>query len=143
MKVSDAMAKDVRTVTTDEGVAAAARAMRDAGAGFLPVIEGGRPIGVVTDRDLVVRFLAEGGGNAETTVVGDVMTRDVTTIGADEDMQAAGALMRDRQVRRLVVTDGEGAVVVGVLSHGDLVQATDGEGAGREATLGVTEGAQR
>src|SRR5687767_1306520 len=142
MKVSEAMAKDVRTVTTDEGVAAAARAMRDADTGFLPVLEGGRPIGVVTDRDLVVRFLAEGGGDAESTVVGDVMTRDVTTIGADDDMQAAGALMRDRQVRRLVVTDGEGGVV-GVLSHGDLVQATDGEGAGREATLGVTEGAQQ
>ena len=142
MKVSDAMAKDVRTVTTDEGVAAAARAMRDSDTGFLPVLEGGSPVGVVTDRDLVVRFLAEGGGDTEGSLVGEIMTRDVTTIGAGEDMEAAAALMRDRRVRRLVVTDDDGTVV-GVLSHGDLVQATDGEGAGREATLGVTEGAQR
>jgi CBS domain-containing protein len=140
MRLIEAMAKDVRTVTTDEGVAAAALAMRDAGTGFLPVLEGGRPVGVVTDRDLVVRFLAEGGADAEGTLVGDVMTRDVTTITADQDLQAAAKLMRDRQVRRLVVTDADGTVV-GVLSHGDLVQATGGEGAGREATLGVTEGA--
>jgi CBS domain-containing protein len=99
-------------------------------------------VGVVTDRDLVVRFLADGGTDAEGTLVGDVMTRDVTTLGADQDLEAAATLMRERQVRRLVVTDADG-VVVGVLSHGDLVQATDGEGAGREATLGVTEGAQR
>jgi CBS domain-containing protein len=142
MGLSDVMAKDVRTVTTDDGVATAARAMRDAGAGFLPVLEGGRPVGVVTDRDLVIRFLAEGGGDAEATLVGDVMTRGVTTIDAGESLEAAAALMRDQQVRRLVVTGG-GGDVVGVLSHGDLVQATDGEGAGREATLGVTEGAQR
>jgi CBS domain-containing protein len=142
MRLIDAMATDVRTVTTDEGVAAAARAMRDAGTGFLPVLEGGRPVGVVTDRDLVVRFLADGGADAEGTLVRDVMTRDVTTLGADQDLEAAAALMRERRVRRLVVTDADG-VVVGVLSHGDLVQATDGEGAGREATLGVTEGAER
>jgi CBS domain-containing protein len=141
MRVSDAMAKDVRTVTTDEGVAAAARAMRDAGTGFLPVLEGGSPVGVVTDRDLVVRFLAEGGADPEGTLVGEVMSRDVTTIGPDEDLGAAGQAMRDREVRRLVVVDGD--AVVGVLSHGALVQATDGDGAGRQATLGVTEGAQR
>ena len=140
MAVRDAMAADVRSVTTDEGVAAAARAMRDAGTGFLPVLEGGTPVGVVTDRDLVIRFLAEGSGDAETTLVGEVMSRDVATIGPDEDLAAAGDAMRDREVRRLVVV--EDGAVVGVLSHGALVQATDGEGAGRRATLGVTEGAQ-
>ena len=141
MTVRDAMAADVRSVTTDEGVAAAARAMRDAGTGFLPVLEGGAPVGVVTDRDLVVRFLAGGGGDPETTPVGEVMSRDVATIGPDEDLTAAGEAMRAREVRRLVVV--EDGAVVGVLSHGALVQATDGEGAGRQATLGVTEGAQR
>ena len=140
MAVRDAMAADVRSVTTDEGGAAAARAMRDAGTGFLPVLEGGTPVGVVTDRDLVIRFLAEGSGDAETTLVGEVMSRDVATIGPDEDLAAAGDAMRDREVRRLVVI--EDGAVVGVLSHGALVQATDGDGAGRQATLGVTEGAQ-
>ena len=104
-------------------------------------LEGGTPVGVVTDRDLVIRFLAEGSGDAETTLVGEVMSRDVATIGPDEDLAAAGDAMRDREVRRLVVI--EDGAVVGVLSHGALVQATDGDGAGRQATLGVTEGAQR
>lgn len=141
MNVRDAMAADVRSVTTDDSVAAAARAMRDAGTGFLPVLEGGSPVGVVTDRDLVVRFLAEGGNDPAGTQVGEVMSRDLTTIGPDEDLAAAGEAMRDREVRRLVVVNGD--AVVGVLSHGALVQATDGDGAGRQATLGVTEGAQR
>ncbi|HMN97801.1 MAG TPA: CBS domain-containing protein [Miltoncostaeaceae bacterium] len=139
MTVREAMAADVRSVTTDQDVAAAARLMRDGGTGFLPVLEGGAPVGVVTDRDLVVRVLAEGGDGS--TVVGEVMTRDVTTIGPDEDLSAAADAMRAQEVRRLVVVEGE--AVVGVLSHGALVQATDGEGAGRQATLGVTEGAQR
>jgi CBS domain-containing protein len=140
MKVREAMAGDVRSVTTDSSVAAAARAMRDAGTGFLPVIDGAGVVGVVTDRDLVVRFLAEGGTDAAATQVGEVMSRDVTTIGPDEELTAAGDAMRDREVRRLVVV--EGGAVGGVLSHGALVQATDAEGAGRQATLGVTEGAQ-
>ena len=67
------------------------------------------------------------------------MTSKVTTIGPDEDLAAAGEAMRDAGVRRLVVI--ENGVVVGVLSHGALVQATKGQGAGREATLGVTAGA--
>ena len=67
------------------------------------------------------------------------MSRSVPTIGPDDDLAAAGDAMRDRGVRRLVVVDG--GAVVGVLSHGALVQATDAEGAGREATLGVTAGA--
>jgi CBS domain-containing protein len=141
MTVREAMAADVRSVTIDEGVAAAARAMRDAGTGFLPVLDGGTLVGVVTDRDLVTRFLAEGGGDAESVPVGELMSRDVATIGPDADLEEAGAAMRDREVRRLVVV--EDGAVVGVLSHGALVQVTGGEGAGRQATLGVTEGAQR
>ena len=105
MNVRDAMAEDVRTVTTDDSVAAAARAMRDAGTGFLPVLEGGRPGGVITDRDLVVRFLAEGGADAESAPVGELMSRKVVTIGPDDDLGAAGDAMRSEEVRRLVVVD--------------------------------------
>ncbi len=139
MTVRDARAADVRSVTTDDSGAAAARAMRDAGTGFLPVMEGGAVAGVVTDRDLVVRFLAGGGGAPEGTRVGEVMSRDVTTIGPDEDLSAAADAMRSREVRRLVVVVV--GAVVGVLSHGARGQATGAEGAGRHATLGVTEGA--
>jgi signal-transduction protein with cAMP-binding, CBS, and nucleotidyltransferase domain len=62
------------------------------------VLDGGVPVGVVSDRDLVVRVLAEGGDGA--TLVGEVMSRDVTTIGPDEDLSAAAGAMRAQEVRR-------------------------------------------
>lgn len=139
MKVRDVMAADVRTVSLEQSIAQAARYMADAGTGFLPVTDGDEPVGVVTDRDIVVRFVAAGGGDATRTPVSQVMTAKVTTIGPDEDLAAAGDAMRDTSIRRLVVMDG--GAVVGVLSHGALVQATRGVGAGREATLAVTKGA--
>jgi CBS domain-containing protein len=139
MKVRDAMAADVRSVGPGQSIAQAARMMSEAGTGFLPVTEADRPVGVVTDRDIVVRFLAGGGGDATAVPVSEVMTSKVTVVGPDDDLAVAAEAMRDGGVRRLVVIDA--GVVVGVLSHGSLVQATDGEGAGLQATLGVTAGA--
>ena len=139
MKVRDAMAADVRSVAPGDSIARAARLMGDAGTGFLPVTDADRPVGVVTDRDIVVRFVGGGGGDAGATPVSEVMTAKVTVVGPDDDLSDAADAMRGAAVRRLVVVDG--GLVVGVLSHGALVQATDGEGAGRQATLGVTAGA--
>ena len=139
MKVRDAMAADVRSVGPGQSIAQAARIMSEAGTGFLPVTEADRPVGVVTDRDIVVRFVAGGGGDASATTVSEVMSSKVTTVGPDDHLATAAEVMRDGAVRRLVVIDA--GVVVGVLSHGALVQATDGEGAGLQATLGVTAGA--
>ncbi|MGE0026926.1 MAG: CBS domain-containing protein [Thermoleophilia bacterium] len=73
--------------------------------------------------------------------VRDAMAADVRSVTTDEDLAATADAMRAQEVRRLVVV--EDGAVVGVLSHGALVQATGGGGAGRQATLGVTEGAQR
>lgn len=139
MKVRDAMAADVRSVGPGDSIAQAARLMSEAGTGFLPVAEADRPVGVVTDRDIVTRFVAGGGADASATPVSEVMTSKVTVVGPDDDLGDAADAMRGAGVRRLVVIDG--GVIVGVLSHGALVQATDGEGAGRQATLGVTAGA--
>ena len=139
MKVRDAMASTVTTVTTDDRIQDAAKAMRSEDAGFLPVVEGGRLVGTLTDRDIVVRCIAEVDDPRECTV-GQVMSTDVHTVGPDDDLEEAARIMSDAQVRRLpVVEDGGG--LVGVLSHGNLVQATDGAGPGRTATTGVTEGA--
>lgn len=139
MKVRDAMAADVRSVGPGQSIAQAARMMGEAGTGFLPVTEADRPVGVLTDRDIVVRFLAGGGGDATATPVSEVMTSKVATVAPGDDLAVAAGAMRDAGVRRLIVIDA--GVVVGVLSHGALVQATGGEGAGLEATLGVTRGA--
>ncbi len=139
MKVRDVMATEVHAVRPGESIHHAARLMSDAGIGFVPVTEADHPVGVLTDRDIVVRFVAAGGGDAAATVVSEVMTSKVTCVGPEDDLSVAAEAMHDGAVRRLVVVDA--GVVVGVLSHGALVQATGGEGAGREATLGVTAGA--
>jgi CBS domain-containing protein len=139
MLVREAMESRVHAISPGQSIVEAARMMRDADTGFLPVVEGARLVGVVTDRDIVVRFVAEGAEDARALPVSEIMTSTVTVIGPDDDLSAAGELMRGARVRRLAVVDG--GRVLGVLSHGALVQATECDGAGRLATLGVTEGA--
>jgi CBS domain-containing protein len=113
--------------------------MKAEGAGFIPVVDGDGPIGVITDRDIVVRGLAEFGASCLGQPVERVMSTDVTTIGADADLEEAAELMNQQEIRRLPVMDG--GRLVGILSHGNLVQATKGGKAAHEATVGVTRGA--
>ena len=139
MRVREAMEARGHAVAPGQSIVEAARAMRDAGTGFLPVVDGARLVGVVTDRDIVVRFVAEGADDARAMPVSEIMTSAVTAVGPDDDLAAAAEVMAGAGVRRLAVVDG--GLLVGVLSHGVLVQATGCEGAGRAATLAVTEGA--
>jgi CBS domain-containing protein len=114
-----------------------AEIMKREDAGFVPICEGNRLMGVVTDRDIVLRCVANGSqieGAAE-----EIMTRDPATIEASASLEDAGRMMERLEVRRLPVVDN--GQLVGVLSHGNLVQATRSEGAGDQATLGVTRGA--
>jgi CBS domain-containing protein len=138
MKVRETMAETVTSASPADMVAAAAQAMREEDAGFLPVLDGDRLVGVLTDRDIVVRVVAERADPSEVSV-GDVMSTDVQTVAPDDDLSDAAKLMSDGEVRRLPVV--EGGRLVGVLSHGNLVQATEGKGPGRTATTGVTQGA--
>jgi CBS domain-containing protein len=138
MKVREAMAETVTSASPADTVADAARAMREEDAGFLPVLDGDRLVGVLTDRDIVVRVVAERADPSEVSA-GDVMSANVQTVAPDADLSDAAKLMSDGEVRRLPVV--EGGRLVGVLSHGNLVQATEGKGPGRTATTGVTQGA--
>lgn len=140
MKVEDAMARTISTARPDDPIVEAARAMREEDAGFIPVVDGPRLVGVVTDRDLVLRCIAQGDVDPRQGRVADVMSTDVVTIAPDDDLEAAASAMSENAVRRLPVV-GNGGDLVGVLSHGNLVQATEGSGPGRAATVGVTEGA--
>jgi CBS domain-containing protein len=139
MKVRDAMAKTIQTATPQDNVAKVAKLMKQEDAGFIPITEGDRLAGVVTDRDLVVRCLAEGHRDILEETVEHVMTRDPMTISADDDIEKAAELMGRAEVRRLPVVEGDR--LVGVLSHGNLVQATGAKGPGGKATEGVTKGA--
>jgi CBS domain-containing protein len=139
MKVRDAMADTISCATARDTIQRVAEMMKKEDTGFIPVVEGDRLTGVVTDRDIVIRCLAEGHGNPLVETVEHVMSRNVQTVSPDDDLQTAGKKMADEEIRRLAVV--ENGKLVGVLSHGNLVQATSGKGPAKEATVGVTEGA--
>ncbi|MFC4616388.1 CBS domain-containing protein [Cellulomonas sp. H30R-01] len=114
--VADVLSPSPITVETTATVREAAELMREHDVGDLVVVEQGRLVGIVTDRDLVVRVLAVGGGSNDP--VGQVATGSPVVVGPDDDLVGAARLMATHAVRRLpVVREGE---VVGVLSLGDL-----------------------
>ena len=140
MHVSDVMTREVAVADIDATVRDVAGIMRIEDCGFVPILASGRLAGVVTDRDLAIRCLAQDtlDGGIEDMRIAEFMTaEDLVTIGPDDTLETAAHMMALRQVRRLAVTaDG---VVHGVLSLGDLEQATHGRGAAaREAVLAVT-----
>ena len=114
--VADVLSPSPITGETTATVREAAELMREHDVGDLVVVEQGRLVGIVTDRDLVVRVLAVGGGSNDP--VGQVATGSPVVVGPDDDLVGAARLMATHAVRRLpVVREGE---VVGVLSLGDL-----------------------
>lgn len=118
MRVSDVMSREVVKVAPDATLEDAARMMRDASVGSLPVCEGDDLVGLITDRDITVRATAEG-LDPTTTHVRQAMTPRVYTCFADEALEDAMDKMEAETVRRLVVLDRTG-VVVGMLSLDDL-----------------------
>ncbi len=139
MLVREAMAKTIRTAGPSDTVQQVAELMRAEDTGFVPVAEQGRLLGVVTDRDLVVGCLAEGHRDPLAEQVSHCMHQPVVTIRPEDELEEAARLMSQNHVRRLAVLDGD--KLVGILSHGNLVQATRGEEPAATATVGVTEGA--
>lgn len=125
MQVFEAMTPDVVRVTPDVSLMEAARTMKDLDIGPLPVCEGDRLLGMVTDRDITVRATAEGRDPRETPV-SDIMTMDVVCCHEADDIRAAAKLMQDAQLRRLLVVNDDGRLV-GIVSLGDLVLQTGDE----------------
>ena len=106
----------------DDSVSAAAMAMKRHGIGTVLVQSGGRLSGLVTDRDITVRVLAEN-RDPRTTRIGDICSRELVVLGPDDDLAKATRLVRERAVRRIpVLRDG---TPVGVVSIGDLALAQD------------------
>lgn len=116
-KVRDAMTPGVQSVGPDETVAAAAAAMAENDVGALPVVKGAKLVGMVTDRDIVMRAVARG-ADTETLTVGEVASGAIHTVDPDEDLEQALQRMAEHQVRRLpVVEHGE---LVGILAQADV-----------------------
>jgi CBS domain-containing protein len=130
MKLQQVMTRDAETISSDATVWAAAKLLRDLNIGFLPVCDQGRLVGVLTDRDIVVRAVAEGRDPVLTSVQ-EVMTPEVITCFADQSAEEAAQIMLERQIRRVLILDQD-KKLVGVVSLGDLaVDALNQEQAGR------------
>jgi len=125
MKVKDAMTRQVRIAAPDDTIRHAAAAMAMLDAGVLPVGEKDRLVGMITDRDIAIRGVAEGKG--PDTPVRDVMTPDVKYCFDDQEVGEVIQNMGDIQVRRLPVVNRDKRVV-GILSLGDIAIMADGGG---------------
>ncbi len=119
-RVADVMEREVRVANPEDSVQRLARLMREEDTGFLPVSEGDQLVGMVTDRDVAVRLVAEGRDPARTKVR-EVMTADVRYVFEDEDLDHVAANMAEQQVRRMPVMNREKRLV-GVISLGDISQ---------------------
>ena len=122
------MTQNPVTVESTDSVVAAARSMRDGNIGDVVVVERGEIQGILTDRDIVVRALAEGRDPARTTV-GEICSRELTTLSASDAIGDAVTMMREKAIRRVPVVDG--GRPVGIVSLGDLAVERD-----PESTLG-------
>jgi CBS domain-containing protein len=135
MKVSQVMTREVQTVRPDQPVQEAASFMLSSDAGSIPVTEGERLIGMITDRDIAVRGVAKGYG--PDTPVRELMTNDIICARENDDVEDVASKMSEAQVRRLPVID-EDERLCGIVSLGDLSRETDDETAG-EALEGVSQ----
>jgi CBS domain-containing protein len=121
--IRDTMTSNPRGVETSTSLVEAARLMKSEDVGSLPVLEGDRLVGMVTDRDIVIRVVAEG-KSVESATVGDVASRDLITIDPQQELDEALRLMAQHQVRRLPVVEEDGRLV-GILAQADVAQAGD------------------
>jgi len=136
MKVAEFMTQDVEIVTPDQSIREAAQFMLRSDAGAMPVGEGDRLVGIVTDRDIAVRAVAEGRG--PDTPVRDVMTEDLIFCFDDDEVEEVAMKMSDAQVRRMPVLSREGEALVGIVSLGDISRSDQGEAAS-VALDGITD----
>jgi CBS domain-containing protein len=137
MRVYEVMTKNAECIRPETTIRDAAGRMRDLDVGSLPVCDNDRIVGVLTDRDIAVRSVAEG-HDPTADHVREIMTRGVTYCFEDQDIREAAEMMRDKQIRRLPVLNRQKRLV-GIVSLGDLaVQGGDAKLSGR-ALEGISE----
>jgi len=143
MKVRDAMSPDVETARSNQSVKEVAERMQKQGIGYFPICDRGRLVGIVTDRDIMCRIVAEG-RDAAATRLRDIMTKGVAYCFDDDDLATAIQLMEQNCIRRLPVVDHR-EHLVGILSLTDLARHAPSrltaevlEAISRETPLSVT-----
>jgi CBS domain-containing protein len=136
MNIRDVMTPNPRTVSPEDSIQRAACVMRDEDTGVVPVVDNGRTVGVVTDRDIVVRAVADGG--EMNRPVRDIVSGNVVSVRPDMSTREAAELMSEHQVRRLPVLENER--LVGIVSIGDLAVKEGKDGRMGDTLQGISEG---
>src|SRR5919108_3610534 len=136
MNIRDVMTSNPSCVSPDDSIQNAARIMRDMDTGAVPVVENGRPVGIVTDRDIVVRAVAEEG--QLNRPVRDIVTSTIVCASPDMSTREAADLMSEHQVRRLPVVENNR--LVGIVSIGDLAVKEGKDSRVGDALQHISEG---
>jgi CBS domain-containing protein len=116
-QVRDLMVSSVVTIEPGTSVVDAAKRMIQEEKGPLPIVEGDRPVAIVTDRDIIAHVVAEG-HDPNSATVDDIATRDLVTIEPDQDVEEARGLMAQHELDRILVVEGDR--LVGIISEADL-----------------------
>lgn len=132
--VKKVMSANVKSLAPSDSIAAAAQAMNELNVGVIPVCDAGKLLGVVTDRDIVIRAVAKG-LDGQTPLSG-IMSKQVQTVSPEDDLDEVLKRMADSQIRRMPVVDAQG-VLAGIVSLGDIAV----KGSEDEAEVGQSLGA--
>jgi len=137
MKVSEIMSRHVEIIPPDQSLDEAAGQMRDLNIGLIPICDGDRLVGMLTDRDIVVRAVAEG-RDPRDTPVSDVMTPQVRYCFEDQDVAEAARMMEEFQIRRLPILN-RSKQLVGIVSLGDVAVRAGDDAVSGDTLKGVSE----
>lgn len=121
--IKDVMTSNPCTIDAEKSIAYAAKMMRDEDVGLAPIVESSKLIGMLTDRDIAIRVVAEG-RNPDQVTVGEVASKQVVTIDPQQDLDEALRIMAKHQVRRLPVVEEDGTLV-GVVAQADIAREGD------------------
>jgi CBS domain-containing protein len=121
--VREAMTSNPCSIDATKSVTYAAKMMRDEDVGVAPIVEGEKLVGVLTDRDVAIRVVAEG-RDPQSTTVAEVASKDLVTVDPQQDLDEALRLMAKHQVRRLPVVEEDGRLA-GVLAQADVAREGD------------------
>lgn len=117
--IQDIMTRDVQTISSQETIQRAAQLMDELNVGAIPVLDGDKLVGMITDRDITVRSVAAG-QDPRSTKVTDVMSTDVRTCTPEQSVEDVLSQMGDVQIRRVPVVDEQSGKVIGIVSLGDV-----------------------
>ena len=138
MNVRDVMTSNPRTVSPSDSIQVAARIMKEEDCGVVPVVENGKAVGIVTDRDIVIRAVAEGVSDRS---VREIATTDLVFVKPDTSTRDAEKLMSQRQVRRLPVIENDR--LVGIISLGDIAVKEGKDSRTGDTLENISEGVKK